>query len=73
MVGSFITGVAPGQGAIRSPVPSRQPSNTTWLELPRKGGEPDAQELADRCQHEIDVWHDCSELYGYEFLVPRVR
>ena len=33
----------------------------------------DAQELADQCQHEIDIWHACSEFYGYEFLVLRVR
>ena len=35
--------------------------------------EPDAQELADQRQHEIDIWHACSEFYGYEFLVLRVR
>ena len=34
---------------------------------------PDAQELADQCQHEIDIWHAWSEFYGYEFLVLRVR
>ena len=39
----------------------------------RHHDEPDAQELADQCQHEIDVWHACSEFYGYEFLVLRVR
>ena len=39
----------------------------------RHRGEPDAQELADQCQHEIDIWHACSEFYGYEFLVLRVR
>ncbi len=32
---------------------------------------PDAQALADQCQHEIDIWHACSEFYGYEFLVLR--
>ena len=32
---------------------------------------PDAQELADQCQKEIDVWHAYSEFYGYEFLVLR--
>ena len=39
----------------------------------RHGDAPDAQELADRCQHEIDIWHAYSEFYGYEFLVLRVR
>ena len=39
----------------------------------RHRDEPDAQELADQCQHEIDIWHGCSEFYGYEFLVLRVR
>ena len=34
---------------------------------------PDAQELADQCQHEIDIWHAYSEFYGYEFFVLRVR
>ena len=34
---------------------------------------PDAQELADQCQHEMDIWHACSEFYGYEFLVLRGR
>ena len=33
----------------------------------------DAQELADGVQHEIDIWHACSEFYGYEFLVLKVR
>ena len=35
--------------------------------------EADAQELADRCQQEIDIWHAYSEFYGYEFLVLRVH
>ena len=39
----------------------------------RHRGEPDAQDLADRCQHEIDIWHAFSEFYGYEFLVLRAR
>ena len=39
----------------------------------RHRDEPDAQELADQCQQEIDVWHACSEYYGYEFLVLRTR
>lgn len=34
---------------------------------------PDAQELVDQCQHEIDFWHAHPEFYGYEFLVLRVR
>ena len=33
---------------------------------------PDAQALADQCQHEIDIWHAYSEFYGYEFVVLRV-
>ncbi len=39
----------------------------------RHHDEQDAQELADQCQHEIDIWHTCSEFYGYEFIVLRVR
>jgi SAM-dependent methyltransferase len=35
--------------------------------------EPDAQELADQFQREIDVWHAYSEFYGYEFFVMRAR
>ena len=38
----------------------------------RRRGEPDAQALADQCQHEIDMWHAYPEYYGYEFLVLRV-
>ena len=34
---------------------------------------PDAQELADQCQREIDIWHDYSAFYGYEFFVLRAR
>ena len=34
---------------------------------------PDAQALADQCQNEIDIWRACSDFYGYEFLVLRVR
>ncbi len=34
---------------------------------------PDAQELADQCQREIDVWRSYSEFYGYEFFVLRAR
>ncbi len=37
----------------------------------RHRGAADAQELADRCQHEIDIWRAYSEFYGYEFLVLR--
>ena len=32
---------------------------------------PDALELADQCQEEIDIWHAYSEYYGYEFFVLR--
>ena len=39
----------------------------------RHVAEPDAQELADQCQNEIDIRHAYSEFYGYEFLVLRVR
>lgn len=35
----------------------------------RHGDLPDAQELADQCQHEIDIGHAHSEFYGYVFLV----
>ena len=34
---------------------------------------PDAQELADHIQEEIDMWHAYSEFYGYEFFVLRAR
>ena len=34
---------------------------------------PDAQELADECQREMDIWSDYSEFYGYEFCVLRAR
>ena len=34
---------------------------------------PDAQELADQVQEEIDMWHAYSEFYGYEFFVLRSR
>ena len=37
----------------------------------RHRGAADAQDLADQCQREIDIWHACSEFYGYEFLVLR--
>jgi SAM-dependent methyltransferase len=33
--------------------------------------EPDAQELADRVQREIDIWHAYREWYAYEFFVMR--
>ncbi len=39
----------------------------------RHHDEPDAQELADQCQSEIDIWHAYSEFYGYEFFVLRLR
>ncbi len=38
----------------------------------RHRGAPDAQELADAFQTEIDIWRTCSEFYGYEFFVLRV-
>ena len=34
---------------------------------------PDAQELADQIQEEIDIWHAYSEFCGYEFFVLRAR
>ena len=34
---------------------------------------PGAQELADQCQHEIDVWRAYADFYGYEFFVLRAR
>ena len=34
---------------------------------------PEAQELAGRCQREIDIWHAYSAFYSYEFFVMRVR
>ena len=34
---------------------------------------PEAQELADQCQHEIDVWRAYSAFYGYDFFVLRAR
>ena len=39
----------------------------------RHHDEPDAQELADECQREIDMWHAYSDFYGYEFCVLRAR
>lgn len=39
----------------------------------RHRDEPDAQELADRVQREIDVWHAYCEFYSYEFFVMRIR
>ena len=32
---------------------------------------PDAEEVANQCQREIDIWHVCKEYYGYEFFVLR--
>jgi ubiquinone/menaquinone biosynthesis C-methylase UbiE len=37
----------------------------------RHRDERDAQDLADRVQREVDVWHRCAEHYGYEFFVMR--
>ena len=34
---------------------------------------PDARELADQCQREIDVRHAYREFYGYDFFVMRAR
>jgi SAM-dependent methyltransferase len=39
----------------------------------RHGEEPDAQQLADRIQREIDIWHAYSQFYHYEFFVIRAR
>ena len=54
---------------VEDPIIEREPSAFRM----RHHDEPDAQELADQCQHEIDVWQACSEFYGYEFLVLRAR
>ena len=37
----------------------------------RHRGRPEAQELADRCQREIDVWKAYSDCYSYAFFVAR--
>jgi SAM-dependent methyltransferase len=37
----------------------------------RHRDEAEATRLADQVQHEIDVWHACSDYYGYEFFVMR--
>ena len=37
----------------------------------RYRGRPEAQELADQCQREIDVWKAYSGYYGYAFFVAR--
>ena len=39
----------------------------------RHRDEPDAGELADQVQREIDIWHRYSEWYHYEFFVTRSR
>jgi SAM-dependent methyltransferase len=39
----------------------------------RHRAEADAEELADRVQREIDIWHTYSEFYSHEFLVMRAR
>jgi cyclopropane fatty-acyl-phospholipid synthase-like methyltransferase len=39
----------------------------------RHSNEPDARELADQVQREIDVWHAYSEFYSYRFFVMRAR
>jgi SAM-dependent methyltransferase len=37
----------------------------------RHEGEPDARELANRFQREVDIWRAYSDFYGYEFFVMR--
>ena len=32
---------------------------------------PEARQLADQVQEEIDIWHAYSDFYGYEFFVLR--
>jgi ubiquinone/menaquinone biosynthesis C-methylase UbiE len=39
----------------------------------RHAQEPDAQELAEQVQREIDIWHTYADFYGYEFFVMRAR
>ena len=39
----------------------------------RHQGRAEAQELADQCQREIDVWKAYSDYYGYAFFVVRPR
>jgi SAM-dependent methyltransferase len=39
----------------------------------RHPDEQDAQELADRIQREIDIWHAYRAFYHYEFFVMRTR
>jgi SAM-dependent methyltransferase len=39
----------------------------------RHATEQDAQKLADRTQHEIDIWRAYSDSYHYEFFVMRSR
>ena len=39
----------------------------------RHRGRPEAQELAARCQREIDVWKAYSDYYSYAFFVARAR
>lgn len=39
----------------------------------RHTDEPEAQQLADQIQREIDVWHAYGEFYSYEFFVMRAR
>ncbi len=46
-----------------------QRSVTTFRE--RHANEPDALELANQVQREIDMWHAYSEFYSYEFFVMR--
>ena len=39
----------------------------------RHRGRPEARELADQCQREIDVWKAYSDYYSYAFFVARTR
>jgi hypothetical protein len=39
----------------------------------RHRDEPDAQELADQIEREIDIWRAYSAFYHYEFFVMRAR
>ena len=41
--------------------------------LTRHRGRPEAEELADQCQREIDIWKAYSDCYGYVFVVARAR
>ena len=38
----------------------------------RHRNDSEAQEIAKKCQHEIDIWHAYGECYGYEFFVIHI-